>query len=65
MPGFPASACLMKSVICSVVNRLFFISVLSVDGLYSFMWYGSVEQTRAYLQPFIPGYDDNGCGCNE
>jgi len=29
-------------MICSVVNLLFFMSVLVVDGLYSFNWYGSV-----------------------
>ena len=37
----PASACLMKPMICSVVNLLFFMSVLLGDGLYSFIWYGS------------------------
>ncbi|WP_414353479.1 integrase core domain-containing protein, partial [Xanthomonas campestris] len=37
----PASACLMNPMICSVVKRLFFMSVLVVDGLYSFTWYGS------------------------
>ncbi|WP_431769094.1 hypothetical protein, partial [Xanthomonas campestris] len=26
---------------CSVLKRLFFMSVLVVDGLYSFTWYGS------------------------
>ncbi|WP_205287674.1 hypothetical protein, partial [Luteibacter jiangsuensis] len=36
------SACLINPMICSVVKRLFFISVLVIDGLYSFMWYGSV-----------------------
>ncbi|PWK80722.1 hypothetical protein C7456_1312, partial [Fulvimonas soli] len=34
--------CLMNPMICSVVKRLFFMSVLVVDGLYSFTWYGSV-----------------------
>lgn len=38
----PASACLMNPMICSVVKRLFFMSVLLGDGLYSFTWYGSV-----------------------
>jgi len=38
----PASAYLMNPMICSVVKRLFFMSVLVVDGLYSFTWYGSV-----------------------
>jgi hypothetical protein len=28
-------------MICSVVKRLFFMSVLLGDGLYSFTWYGS------------------------
>ncbi|WP_414428966.1 hypothetical protein, partial [Xanthomonas campestris] len=37
----PASACLMNPMICSVLKRLFFMSVLVVDGLYSFTWYGS------------------------
>jgi hypothetical protein len=32
---------LMNPMICSVLKRLFFMSVLVVDGLYSFTWYGS------------------------
>jgi hypothetical protein len=31
----------MNPMICSVLKRLFFMSVLVVDGLYSFTWYGS------------------------
>ncbi|MGQ3469561.1 hypothetical protein, partial [Xanthomonas campestris] len=43
----PASACLMNPMICSVLKRLFFMSVLVVDGLYSFTWYGSAGAGQA------------------
>lgn len=39
----PASAYLMNSMIRSAVKRLFLMSVLLGDGLYSFSWRGSVE----------------------
>ncbi|WP_430543510.1 toxin glutamine deamidase domain-containing protein [Xanthomonas sacchari] len=35
-------------MICSVVKRLFFMSVLIVDGLYSFTWYGSAGAGQAH-----------------
>ncbi|WP_414367142.1 hypothetical protein, partial [Xanthomonas campestris] len=58
----PASACLMNPMICSVVKRLFFMSVLVVDGLYSFTRYGSAgaghdqetdhQPVFDFIQPF-------------
>ncbi|WP_414367077.1 hypothetical protein, partial [Xanthomonas campestris] len=45
----PASACLMNPMICSVVKRLFFMSVLVVDGLYSFTRYGSAGAGHRHL----------------
>lgn len=40
----------MRLMICSVVKRLFFIPVLSVDGLCSFTWYGSVGQVTRRVE---------------
>jgi hypothetical protein len=39
----------MNPMICSVVNLLFFMSVLLGDGLYSFYRYGSVGQVTTIL----------------
>ncbi|WP_274510123.1 helix-turn-helix domain-containing protein [Xanthomonas campestris] len=42
----------MNPMICSVLKRLFFMSVLVVDGLYSFTWYGSAGAGHTQLVDF-------------
>ena len=46
----PTSRLLVNPMICSVVKRLLRMSVLRVDGLYCFTWYGSVGASHSRIE---------------